>query len=105
MGNGFIFRVLVRFFLASAGAWMSLSAFEKGMQIAGMFAGEPGFPAEYVGFFALVGVIAGIIALAAVVISMSVSYRGAGLFRWETDSIRDDVEEIRDFVGMDGRGG
>ena len=105
MGDGFIFRVLVLFFLAGAGAWMSLSALEKGMQIAGMFAGEPVFAAEYIGFFVLAGVIAGIIALATVFISMSVSYRGAGLFRRETDGIRDDVDEIREFVGMDGRGG
>ena len=105
MGDGFIFRVLVLFFLASAGAWMSLYALEKGMQISGMFAGERIFPAEYIGFFVLVGVIAGIIALAAVFISMSVSYRGAGLFRRETEGIRDDVDEIREFVGMDGRGG
>ncbi len=105
MGHSFIFRVLVRFFLAGAAAWMSVSTFEKSLQIAGMFAGERSFPAEYIGFFVLVGVVAGIIALATVFISMSVSYRGAGLFRRETDGIRDDVDEIREFVGMDGRGG
>ena len=105
MSERLIFRVLVWLFLTSASAWMLLSAFEKSVGIAEALVSGPGFPGRYMGFFGLAGVIAGIIALAAVVISMSVSYRGAGLFRQESGSIRDELKDIREHVGMGGEAG
>ncbi len=104
MNERLVFRFLVWLFLASASAWL-LSAFEKSVGIAEAVVSDPGFPGRYTGFFGLVVVIAGVIALAAVVISMSVSYRGAGLFRQESGSIRDELKDIREHVGMGGEAG
>ena len=102
MLDRFVFRVLVWIFLASASSWMLLSAFEKSVRIAEAFVADPGFPARYAGFLVTLVLIAGFIALAAVVISLSVSWRGTGLFRRETDGIRGEVQELRDYVGMGG---
>ena len=103
MIDRFVFRVLVWIFLASASSWMLLSAFEKSVHIAEAFVADPGFPARYAGLLLVTLVlVAGFIALAAVVISLSVSWRGTGLFRRETDGIRGEVQELRDYVGMGG---
>ena len=102
MTDRFIFRFLVWLFLASASSWMLLAVFEKSARITAMFVGDPEFPARYLGFMVILITIAGFIALAAVVISLSVSWRGTGLFRQETDSIRGEVQELREFVGMGG---
>ena len=100
MIDRFIFRFLIWLFLASASSWMLLSMLDKGIRIAETFVADPAFPARYVGFLGLVGVTAAFIAIAAVAISFSVSYRGTGLFRRETGGIRDEVREIREHVGM-----
>ena len=102
MIDPFIFRVLVWLFLASASGWMLLSMLDKGIRIAETFVADSAFPAGYVGFLGLVGVTAAFIAFAAVAISLSVSWRGAGSFRRETDGIRGEMEGIREYVGMGG---
>ncbi len=102
MSERLIFRSLLWLLMAGAAAWLLLSVFEKSVGIAGLLLGDPGFPARYAGLLILVVVLAGLVAMGAVVISMSATWRGAGLFRRETDGIRQDMEEIREFVGMGG---
>ena len=76
MTDRFIFRFLVWLFLASASSWMLLAVFEKSVRIAKAFVADPGFPVMYAGFLLVLVLVAGFIAFAAVVISLSVSWRG-----------------------------
>ena len=102
MSERLIFRFLLWLLMAGAAAWLLLSAFEKSVGIAEMFVSDPGFPARYLGFMMVVFTIACMIALGAFVISMSVAWHGSGLFRRETDGIRGEVRDIREYVGMGG---
>ena len=102
MSERFIFRFLLWLLMASAAAWLLLSGFEKSVGIAEMFVSDPEFPARYLGFMMVVFTIACMIALGAFVVSLSMAWHGSGLFRRETDVIRSEVREIREFVGMGG---
>ena len=102
MSERLIFRFLLWLLMAGAAAWFLLSAFEKSVDIAEMFVSDPEFPARYLGFMMVVFTIACMIALGAFVISLSVAWHGPGLFHRETDGIRGEVREIREYVGMGG---
>ena len=102
MSERFIFRFLLWLLMVGAAVWLLLSAFEKSVGIAEMFVSDPEFPAKYLGFMMVVFTIACMIALGAFVISLSVAWHGSGLFRRETDGIRGEVREIREYVGMGG---
>ena len=102
MSERFIFRFLLWLLMAGAAVWLLLSAFEKSVGIAEMFVSDPEFPAKYLGFMMVVFTIACMIALGAFVISLSVAWHGSGLFRRETDGIRGEVREIREYVGIGG---
>ena len=102
MGRIFSLRGLCGMFLVSAIGWMAVSAIEKCLVVAGLALGEPVLSVGYVRFFLAVIALFGLVTMTAIVGLVWANAHDSVQRRRETDAARDEVREIREFVGMDG---